>query len=142
VRLLAAALSLNRIGFGIAHLLRPGRAGQGWIGRAARDPATQVFVRGHGARDVVLGAGALSALAGSGERAARPWLTAQGVADATDLAATIVANGRLPGGGYRFALVMAGASTVVATIAAIGLGRRGAGVAVPAPGTRQPSQPD
>jgi hypothetical protein len=51
MRLLASLLSLNRIGFGLAYLLAPGRAGRGWVGRAARDPATQVFVRGHGARD-------------------------------------------------------------------------------------------
>jgi hypothetical protein len=123
MRLLAVVLSLNRIGFGLAYLLRPGQAGRGWIGRAARDPATQVFIRGHGARDLALGAGGLVALA-AGEQAARPWFAAQGVADATDLAATLAAKRRLPSGGRRFALAMAAASTLTATAAALGLGRR------------------
>lgn len=123
VRLLAIALSLNRIAFGLAYVLRPGEAGKGWIGRAAKDPASQVFARGHGARDIALGAGSLTALARDGEHAARPWLAAQGLADAADVVATLAAGGRLPRGGRRFALAMAGVSTAVATAAALGLGR-------------------
>jgi hypothetical protein len=73
-RVLAAGLSLNRVAFGLAYLLLPARAGEGWIGRAARDPATQVFARGHGARDIALGAGALAMLVRSQPRhgASRP----------------------------------------------------------------------
>jgi ferritin-like metal-binding protein YciE len=125
MRALAMLLSLNRIGFGLAYLFAPGRAGLGWIGRSARDPATQVFVRGHGARDLALGAGALGTLARSGERAASPWFVAQGIADLADVAATVSASGRLPRSGQRFALVMAGASALAATVAAVGLGRAG-----------------
>jgi hypothetical protein len=123
MRLLAALLSLNRIGFGLAYLWRPGRTGRGWIGNAARDPATQVFVRGHGARDLALGVGALAALARSGDEAMRPWMAAQCVADLADVGATIAANRRLPPSGYRFALLMAGASTVVGAATAAGLRR-------------------
>lgn len=123
MRLLAIALSLNRIGFGLAYLVRPAQAGQGWIGRAAKDPATQVFARGHGARDLALGAGALVALARGGKRAARTWLVAQGIADAVDVGSTLAAGRRLPASGRRFALAMAGASTAVATAAALWLDR-------------------
>ncbi len=121
-RALAIALSLNRTGFGLAYLLAPGRAGPGWIGRAAKDPATQVFVRGHGARDLGLGLGTLVALGSRGAEAARPWLAAQALADASDVAATLLAGRRLPPSGYRFALFMAGVSTATALAAAGGLG--------------------
>jgi hypothetical protein len=122
-RALAIALSLNRTGFGLAYLVAPGRTGPGWIGRAAKDPATQVFVRGHGARDVGLGLGALLALASRGEQAARSWMAAQALADASDVAATLLAGERrLPRSGYRFALAMAGVSTATALAAAAGLG--------------------
>jgi hypothetical protein len=43
VRVLAAGPSANRTAFGLAYLLAPARTGPGWIGRVARDPATQVF---------------------------------------------------------------------------------------------------
>ena len=113
------ALSLNRIGFGFAYLLRPAQAGKGWIGRAAKDPASQVFARGHGARDIGLGGGALVALARRDERAARPWFAAQALADAADVAATLAAGSRLPSGGRRFALTMAGVSAGVAIASAL-----------------------
>jgi hypothetical protein len=122
-RLLATGLSLNRIGFGLAHLLAPGGAGRGWIGRAARDPATQVFVRGHGARDVALGAGALAALARGETAQACGWMSAQALADGADVVATVVARPRLPSSGFLFALAMAGGSTAVAAASAALLGR-------------------
>jgi hypothetical protein len=117
---LAAGLSLNRIGFGLAYLVAPARAGKGWIGRAARDPATQVFARGHGARDIALGAGALGTLVRGQPRHARDWMCAQALADGADLVATLASRPRLPSSGFRFALLMAGGSTAVA-IASAGL---------------------
>jgi hypothetical protein len=113
-RALAAGLSLNRVGFGAAYLFAPARAGKGWIGRAARDPATQVFARGHGARDIALGAGALATLMRRHPRHARDWMCAQALADATDLVATLASRRRLPPKGFRFALLMTGGSTAVA----------------------------
>jgi uncharacterized caspase-like protein len=114
VRALSTILSLNRVGFGLAYVLAPDRAGGGWIGRAARDSATQVFIRGHGARDLALGGGALFALAGGRHDAARGWLAAAAITDAADFASTLAAGRRLPQSGRRFALVMAGASAAVA----------------------------
>ena len=117
---LAIGLAVIRIFFGLGYLVAPIRVGGGWIGRVARLPQTQVFTRALGARDLVLGAGALTALAD--ERAdPRPWLAAQAAADAADFGATIAAAGALPRSGYRFALVMAGASTVVALAGALSL---------------------
>src|SRR5437764_9828232 len=102
-RLLAAALSLNRVGFGLAYMVAPARAGRGWIGRASRDPATQVFIRGHGGRDLVLGAGSLVLLARGESRLARRCLAAQAVVDGIDVVSTVAAHRRLPKQGHRFA---------------------------------------
>jgi hypothetical protein len=113
-RALATGLSLNRVGFGLAYLVAPSRAGKGWIGRAARDPATQVFARGHGARDIALGAGALGELVRGQPRRARDWMCAQTLADSADLVATLASRRRLPSSGFRFAMLMAGGSTAVA----------------------------
>jgi hypothetical protein len=113
-RALATGLSLNRVGFGLAYLVSPSRAGKGWIGRAARDPATQVFARGHGARDIALGAGALGALVRGQPRRARDWMCAQALADSADLVGTLASRRRLPSSGFRFAMLMAGGSTAVA----------------------------
>ena len=72
LRVLAALLAINRIAVGGRYLLQPKAAGSTWIGRrAARRPATQVFVRAQGARDVALGAGvslAIAAAAAAGLR--------------------------------------------------------------------------
>lgn len=128
-RVLAAGLSLNRVGFGLVYLLAPARGGQGWIGRVACDPATQVFIRGHGARDVALGGGAIVALWRRDVRVARGWMTAQAIADGSDVYATLVSRRRLPSSAFRFALVMTSASTVVGAASAVRLAAtdRGAG---------------
>jgi hypothetical protein len=122
-RLLATALSLNRIAFGLAYVLAPARAGRGWIGRAARDPATQVFVRGHGARDVALGAGALVTLVPRRTPAARLWLAGQAIADGSDGVATLRARRRLPRKGFRFAMAMASVSAAIAALSSLLLER-------------------
>jgi len=122
-RVLGAALSLTRVGFGAAYLARPGPAGRGWIGRVARDPAAQVAMRGLGARDLALGAGGLWALGRGDEIAARRWLTGQALADGADVFSTLVARRRLPAAGFRFALAMAGGSTAVAVASAALLAR-------------------
>jgi hypothetical protein len=115
---LAGALSLTRIGFGVAYLVRPGQAGRGWIGRVARDPAAQVGMRGLGARDLALGAGALAALGARDARTARRFLVAQTLADAADVFATVAARKRLPDKGFRFALAMASGSAAVGAVSA------------------------
>jgi hypothetical protein len=127
---LAIGLSLNRVGFGLVYLFAPGRGGQGWIGRVARDPATQVFVRGHGARDLALGAGAMVALLRRERRVACGWMTAQAIADGADVYATLASRRRLPSSAFRFALAMTSVSTVVAAASAVllALTDRGAGV--------------
>src|SRR5215217_1105805 len=72
IRALSATLAANRVLFGIGYLIWPDRVGSGWIGRSARRPQTRVLTRALGARDLVLGLGALAALRNGGA-AARPW---------------------------------------------------------------------
>lgn len=122
-RSVALALSLNRIGFGLTYALRPAR-GDAWIGTTAHDAATKVIMRGHGARDVGLGCGALTALVRGDERSAGVWLCAQVLADCTDLVATLLARGRLPARGVRLALLFASTGTAAGSLAAAGLTAR------------------
>jgi hypothetical protein len=117
IRVLGGALAANRVLFGIGYLVAPERVGGGWIGRQAKSSQTQVFTRALGARDLVLGLGALDALRSG--RGARSWFAAHAIADGTDLAATIAARDKLPASGYRFATAMAGASTAIAAAAAL-----------------------
>jgi hypothetical protein len=119
---LAAGLAVNRILFGLGYVIAPARTGRGWIGRMADREQTAVFTRALGGRDLVLGAGALWALRGHRGQA-RQWFCAHAVADATDLVATLRARDALPPSGFRFATVMAAASTAIAAAAAISLRR-------------------
>ena len=122
LRVLAALLALNRIAVGGRYLLQPKAAGSTWIGRrTARRPATQVFVRSQGARDIALGAGALAALAGGDAGSARMWMGAHALADGADLAATLAVKDKLPKRRSTFAAVVAGLSLAIAGAAAAGL---------------------
>jgi hypothetical protein len=120
-KVLAGALAVNRAAFGLNYLLRPQEARSSWIGGAARIPGAQVMIRSQGVRDVVLGAGALRALARGDERELRAWVAGHTVCDLTDAVATWTARRRLPKKGARLALVVAGASTAVGAAAAAGL---------------------
>jgi hypothetical protein len=114
---LAGGLAINRIAFGLGYIAAPERTGSGWIGKPAEKGGTTVLTRALGARDLVLGAGALWAMR-QGRDSARPWFAAHAVADATDLAATVAAKDSLPRSGFRFALAMAGVSTAIAILGA------------------------
>ena len=117
LRRLATGLALNRCAFGLGYLIAPERTGRGWIDRAAAQPATQVMIRGLGARDLALALGALWALR-EPNRSSRAWFAAHAVADAADLAATLAAARDLPLRRVLFASVMAGGSTAIALAAA------------------------
>jgi hypothetical protein len=111
---LSGALAANRVAFGAAYLLAPGRTGCSWIGKLAEREPTRVFTRALGARDLALGVGALRALLRREPAEARNWMAAHAVADGTDLAATMAARKSLPPQGLRFASAMAAASTAIA----------------------------
>ena len=124
IRTLATGLAVNRILFGAGFVASPARAGRTWIGaRAARRPESRVFGRALGARDVALGAGALVALRGGDDAAARVWMAAHALSDSADLLATLAARRSLPTGAAAFAVAMAAGSTTIGAAAALRLGR-------------------
>src|SRR3954454_15555131 len=120
-RTLAQGLAANRVLFGLGFLLRPQAAGPSWIGRAARQPGTQVITRAQGARDVALGLGALRALAAPQRRDAWAWLAGHAIADGADLAATWAARDALPRSSRTIALTFAAGSVGVAAWSAAGV---------------------
>jgi hypothetical protein len=111
---LARGLAMNRISFGAGLVLAPSVYGRTWIGSGAKDARAQVLARALGARDLALGAGGLQALRSGDRERARRWFAAQGVTDAVDLVATLVAGGEMPLPARVFAAGMAAGSTVIA----------------------------
>ena len=93
-RVAAILLSVGRIGAGASLLAKPDFAMTAWIGRRGKSPGAAVAGRALGARDLVIGAGLAAALAGGGST--RSWLVAGLLADAVDLAVTVVERDDLP----------------------------------------------
>ncbi|HWD65542.1 MAG TPA: hypothetical protein VG405_10235 [Solirubrobacteraceae bacterium] len=112
---LARALGLARIAFGLGLIAQPERLATPWIGREAKGPGAQVAVRGLGARDLVLGAGAAVSSGGDRQR----WLAAGIVGDVADLTATLAAGRALPLRGR----------VLVGTVASAGIAMGGAALA-------------
>jgi hypothetical protein len=113
---LARWLAVSRAAYGAAMVIAPRAAGAVWIGGRSRDPATRVFARALGARDLVLGAGGLVALERGDPSRARPWFAAQVLTDSVDLAATLAAGRALP---VPARAGTAGLAAVSAAIAAV-----------------------
>jgi hypothetical protein len=107
----ARLLAIGRIGFGVGFGFAPQLTAPLWIGRAARNPGARFFCRIVGARDFVLGAGQLAALAdGDG----KGWILAGVAADAADFAATVAMRDELP--------PAAVANAIATTVGAVALG--------------------
>ncbi len=81
---LTAVVALGRLAFGAGLIAAPSRVASGWLGGDAKRPATQVAIRGLGARDVALSAGALATLGDSGQL--RRWVLVAAVCDLSDVA--------------------------------------------------------
>lgn len=88
-RTLAAALARGRIVVGLLMLLLPGVVLRGWVRRVT--PEAKAVGRMMGARDVVLGLGALTAVKEHTQDA--EWLAMGAVADAVDAAVSLAAPG-------------------------------------------------
>lgn len=63
---LGTALNAGRITFGLAAVVAPTKAAEGWIGRAAAKRSVHPMTRAFGIRDVALGAATIGALRSSG----------------------------------------------------------------------------
>lgn len=110
---LARANALGRIGFGIGLTVRPRPLIEAWIGDDARRPGAQLLTRALGIRDLVLGAGTLTA-SGSEQRR---WLAAAVIADATDLTLTLAAGSALPWRGRLLVSLAAGGGVALGVAA-------------------------
>lgn len=108
-RTAVAAFALARIAFGAGLLARPDRVASPWLGKDAERPGTQVAVRGLGARDVALSAGALASL--TDRKRLSLWLAGAALSDIADLAGTLAApRDALPRNGRWGTVVLAGGS--------------------------------
>ena len=114
-RHLARLLAIGRIAIGVGLLVAPTRIGRGWVGEPATSGGGKVALRALGARDLALGYGTIRAL-DSGDPTLRSWVTAGGLCDLSDTAATLVAFRSLPKRGRVLALVLAGGAATAALV--------------------------
>jgi hypothetical protein len=91
LRQIITGYSALRIAYAVALLVAPGRIARPWLGAAPATPGGEVAVRGLGARDLAISAGALAAAASGGQP--RWWLAACAASDGVDVAATLAADG-------------------------------------------------
>jgi hypothetical protein len=124
MRILAGLISFGRFVFGVAFIVEPKLMEPAWIGKQARLPGARLLTRAVGARDLALGLGGLQALTRD-DGSARPWLAAAAVCDAVDFGATWTAGRGIPRQARTGVLAIAGVSSVLSAIAAVGLGRSG-----------------
>jgi len=99
-----------RTGLGVVAFLVPWPPARPWIGADAARPTAKTLARGLGARDVALGLGTL--LAQQQGSPVRGWLAASALADAGDVAATVIGWRSSPRFG-RFAVIAAAAAGAV-----------------------------
>lgn len=108
-RLLAQLIAAGRVLTGIALFVKPTVVTRRWVGPTEGErTGTKVMAMGLGARDIIVGAGALAALQAGGGDAAKPWLLGSAAADLMDLAATLRAAGDLPTSAVAGTVAIAG----------------------------------
>ncbi|MFL5828045.1 MAG: hypothetical protein ACJ76V_16105 [Thermoleophilaceae bacterium] len=109
-RALAILLSLTRIAFGVGSIANPESTSRYWAGRKpSKRIDTKLFARGFGARDVVLGLGALLALVRRDPQA-RLWMAAQAISEGADLGTTFAEKDKIPDAALKRVTAVTGAS--------------------------------
>ncbi len=112
---LTAAFALGRLAFGVGLMARPERIASGWVGEDAERDAVKIVLRGLGARDVALSAGALVAL-GDEDRLAH-WVAAAIGCDLCDVVSTLAAPPHaLPGNARWGTLALGGGSALAGAL--------------------------
>lgn len=111
---LARAIGAGRIAIGLGLLAAPTALGRSWLGKDGVSPATQVVLRGMGARDALIGMAQVHTAADP-ERGHR-WARTSAIADVTDLAATLAARRSLPSSGVRGTVALAGGAAVTGLV--------------------------
>jgi hypothetical protein len=117
----ARLIAVGRVLFGIALVVKPAPVTRRWLGGSAEAAGTQAAVRALGIRDAILGMITLHTL--SHPQIGPRWVATCAVADAVDLAATVVARDELPASGVAGTAALAG-GTVVASVAIAGVLKR------------------
>ena len=115
-RQLLRSLAVGRVAVGLALVLVPSLAARGWAGDEGSRPATKVFLRALGIRDLALGVGTLRALE-RGEDPV-PWARYGAAADGVDAAATLVGYRSLAPRGRFAVLLLAAAAAAGGAVAA------------------------
>ena len=115
-RLAAGAVLTLRIAYGIALIAAPRPLALRWLGPDAEGAPVQVALRGLGAREAILHAGALLALARGAP--VRPWLAASAAGDLTDVVATAAGRRGLPRGSVPATLAVGGGSALTSAVLA------------------------
>jgi hypothetical protein len=110
LRTITLAVLGLRVAYGAALAAAPARTTRAWLGPAAAADATQVPVRGVGAREIAVHGAALAA-ALRGEPL-RPWLLASLAGDLGDIAATALGRAGVPAGALPKTAAVAGASAL------------------------------
>lgn len=117
VNKLTIAFALGRFAFGAGLVAAPARLGASWLGPDAEPPPVHIAIRGLGARDIALAAGAAAAAVES--RPLRPWLIGLIVCDAVDTAATLAAGDSVPSRARWGTVALAGGSAITGTALAV-----------------------
>jgi len=87
-RHLTAAFALSRLLFGVGLIVAPDKLSARWIGEDGERGPVQVLLRGLGARDIALSAGALACIGDDDQLAV--WLAGAIIGDLTDVVAIFV----------------------------------------------------
>ncbi len=111
-RQLTIAFALGRLAFGVGLMARPDRVASGWIGEDAEKGTVKIVLRGLGARDVALSAGALAAL--GDERRLAQWIAAALACDLSDVVSTLAAPADSLPGNARWGTVALGGGSALA----------------------------
>jgi len=122
MRILAGLISLGRLVFGLAFIVKPKLMEQSWIGKQARVPGAQVLARAVGARDLALGLGGLQAVSRE-DGSVQPWMAAAAICDAVDFGATLAAGRGIPRQPRNGVLAIAAVFSVLSALAAVATDR-------------------
>jgi hypothetical protein len=109
-RALVVPAAMVRVAAGAAFLVTPALAGRAWIGKEAAQPGAETFAQALGARDALIGLGALLALREG--QSPRWWILAGAASDAVDALATLLHFAGLPRGRRLLVAAIAGSSAI------------------------------
>jgi hypothetical protein len=118
-RAAAQSLAAGRAAIGASCLAAPELTMRAWLGADAGRFGARLLARALGAREVVLGAGALVAVARG--TPVRPWIAGGAGCDGVDLTLTLHCRDRLPRAGVLLVGLLAGSGAALGTAAALAL---------------------